>query len=72
MIDPSVEAKRLRDAFASRSIVPAPSTLDAGFDLDTAYAIEGKIGYLVDPKLKGQDPGPFRIIAIPLKGEVKP
>ncbi len=39
---------------------------------DTAYAIEGKIGYLVDPKLKGQDPGPFRIIAIPLKGEVKP
>jgi sugar lactone lactonase YvrE len=39
---------------------------------DTAYAIEGKIGYLVDPKLKGQDPGPFRIIAIPMKGEVKP
>ena len=39
---------------------------------DTAYAIEGKIGYLVDPKLKGQDPGPFRILAIPLKGEVKP
>lgn len=33
---------------------------------DTAYAIEGKIGYLVDPKLKGQDPGPFRILAIPL------
>jgi len=39
---------------------------------DTAYAIEGKIGYLVDPKLKGQDPGPFRIIAIPMSGEVKP
>jgi sugar lactone lactonase YvrE len=34
---------------------------------ETAYAIEGKIGYLVDPKLKGQDPGPFRILAIPLK-----
>jgi hypothetical protein len=34
---------------------------------DTAYATEGKIGYLVDPKLRGQDPGPFRIIAIPLK-----
>jgi len=43
VIDPSVEAKRLRDAFASRSIVPAPSTLDAGFDLDTAYAIEADI-----------------------------
>ena len=29
------------------------------------YALEGKIGYLVDPKLKGQDPGPFVIRAIP-------
>ena len=34
---------------------------------DTVYAIEGKIGYLIDPKLKGQDPGEFRIHAIPLK-----
>jgi sugar lactone lactonase YvrE len=33
----------------------------------TAYAIEGKIGYLIDPKLKGQDPGEFKIHAIPLK-----
>jgi hypothetical protein len=32
----------------------------------TAYAIEGKIGYLIDPKLKGKDPGPFKILAIPL------
>jgi hypothetical protein len=32
----------------------------------TAYAIEGKIRYLIDPKLKGQDPGPFVIRAIPL------
>jgi sugar lactone lactonase YvrE len=32
----------------------------------TAYAIEGKIGYLIDPKLKGQDPGVFRALAIPL------
>jgi sugar lactone lactonase YvrE len=32
----------------------------------TAYAAEGKITYLIDPKLKGQDPGPFRILAIPL------
>ena len=32
----------------------------------TAYAIEGKIGYLVDPALRGQDPGPFLIRAIPL------
>jgi hypothetical protein len=34
---------------------------------NTAYAIEGKIGYLIDPKLKGQDPGPFKILAIPLR-----
>ena len=32
----------------------------------TAYALEGKIGYLIDPKLKGQDPGPFKAYAVPL------
>jgi sugar lactone lactonase YvrE len=32
----------------------------------TAYAIEGKIGYLIDPKLKGQEPGQFVVHAIPL------
>ena len=33
----------------------------------TAYAIEGKIRYLFDPRLKGQDPGPFKAQAIPLE-----
>lgn len=33
---------------------------------DTAYAIEGKINYLMDPNLRGQDPGPFIAHAIPL------
>jgi hypothetical protein len=32
----------------------------------TAYAVEGKINYLIDAKLRGQDPGPFKAIAIPL------
>jgi len=32
----------------------------------TAYALEGKITYLFDPKLKGQDPGAFKALAIPL------
>ena len=32
----------------------------------TAYAIEGKIGYLIDPKLKGQEPGQFLVHAIPI------
>jgi len=36
------------------------------------YAIEGKIGYLVDPALKGKDPNPFKIIAIPLDAGSKP
>lgn len=33
---------------------------------NTAYAVEGKINYLFDPQLRGQDPGPFKAIAIPL------
>ena len=33
----------------------------------TAYALEGKIGYLIDPKLEGQDPGPFIVHAVPLE-----
>lgn len=33
---------------------------------DTAYTIEGKIDYLVNPQLRGQDPGQFRAIAIPM------
>ena len=33
---------------------------------NTAYAVEGKINYLFDAKLRGQDPGPFKAIAIPL------
>ncbi len=32
----------------------------------TVYCNEGKIGYLIDPKLKGQDPGPFVLHAVPL------
>ena len=34
---------------------------------DTVYAVEGKIEYLVDPKRKGQDPGPFTIRPIPIR-----
>ena len=32
-----------------------------------AYAVEGKIEYLVDPKLRGKDPGPFKAISIPIE-----
>ena len=33
---------------------------------NTVYAIEGKIGFLTHPALRGEDPGPFTIHAIPL------
>jgi len=33
---------------------------------DAVYTAEGKIDYLVKPELRGQDPGEFRAIAIPL------
>ena len=32
----------------------------------TAYVVEGKIGYLIDPALRGQDPDPFVIRAFPM------
>jgi hypothetical protein len=35
---------------------------------NTAYAIEGKIGYMLDPKLKNQSPDPFVIRAFALPG----
>lgn len=33
---------------------------------NTAYVVEGKIGYLIDPALREQDPDPFVIRAFPL------
>jgi hypothetical protein len=35
---------------------------------DTAYTVFGKMAYMMDPKLKDQDPGPFVITAIPITG----
>jgi sugar lactone lactonase YvrE len=53
------EIKVLREA-----LVSPPAVTLVGH---TAYALEGKIGYLVDPKLKGQDPGVFKVYAVPLE-----
>ncbi|MGD1072374.1 MAG: hypothetical protein ABSB15_19795 [Bryobacteraceae bacterium] len=33
----------------------------------TAWVLEGKVAYLMDPTLKGQDPGPFKLFAVTLK-----
>jgi len=52
------EIKMLRDGLTS----PPAVTLVG----KTAYALEGKIGYLIDPRLKGQDPGVFKAYAVPL------
>jgi sugar lactone lactonase YvrE len=41
----------------------SPGVTPAG---DVVYAVEGKIRYMFDSKLRGQDPGPFKVIAIPL------
>jgi hypothetical protein len=54
----SAQIKVLRDGLNS----PPGVTLVG----NTVYAIEGKITYLFDPKLKGQDPGVFKALAIPL------
>ena len=35
---------------------------------NTAYVVEGKIGYLIDPSLREQNPDPFVIRAFPMAG----
>src|SRR5690606_12825852 len=34
---------------------------------DTAYVIESQIGYLTNPELRGQQPGPFMLYAVPMR-----
>ena len=41
--DPKALAQELTEAYASKTIVPAPSSRDGGIDLDTAYAVEAEI-----------------------------
>ena len=36
---------------------------------DTIYAVDRKIDYVRKPALKGQDPGPFTVLALPLPAE---
>ncbi len=38
----------------------------------TVYAVEGKIEYLIDPTLRGRNPGPFIARAIPLSRQERP
>ena len=41
--DPTALAQELTDAYASKTIIQAPSSRDGGLDLDTAYATEAAI-----------------------------
>ena len=34
---------------------------------NTAWVLEGKLNYMNDPKLKDQDPGPFKVFPVPFK-----
>ena len=36
---------------------------------DTAWVLEGKLNYMNDPKLKDQDPGPFKAFAVPFNNK---
>lgn len=47
-------------------LVSSPGATPLG---DTAYVLESQIGYLFDPNLAGQEPGPFVVYAVPMPAE---
>lgn len=59
----TIEGDRARVRVLREGLISSPGVTVVG---KTVYAIEGKINYLADPKLKGQDPGEFKIWAIAL------
>lgn len=59
----TIQGDEARIRVLKDGLVSPPGVTRVG---DLAFALEGKILYLVDPKLKGQDPGPFFVRAIPL------
>ena len=58
-----IEGDKATITVLKEGLVSPPGVTMAG---KTAYGMEGKITYLIDPKLKGQEPGPFVVHAIPL------
>jgi hypothetical protein len=59
----TIEGDRAEIRVLREGLISPPAVTLVG---RTAYGLEGKIGYLIDPKLKGQDPGQFMAHAIPL------
>jgi 2-oxo-3-hexenedioate decarboxylase len=45
-IDPTTVAQDLRDAYEQRRTIDAPTSRDAGFDLNAAYAVEAELARL--------------------------
>ena len=59
----TIEGDKAQIKVLREGLISPPGVTVVG---STVFAIEGKISYLMDPKLRGQDPGVFTAYAIPL------
>ncbi len=59
----TIEGDKAQIRVLREGLISPPGVTVVG---NTVFAIEGKISYLMDPKLRGQDPGAFKAYAIPL------
>jgi DNA-binding beta-propeller fold protein YncE len=59
----TIEGERATLDVLTDEFISTPGATPVG---DTAYVIESNIRFLIDPELRGQDPGPFMIYALPL------
>jgi sugar lactone lactonase YvrE len=62
----TIDGDRAQIDVLKEGLVSPPAVTLVG---STAYALEGRIGYLIDPKLKGQDPGRFKVYAVDMKDQ---
>ncbi len=59
----TIEGNEAKLDVLTDKLVSSPGATPVG---DTAYVLESNIRYLTDPALKGKDPGPFMIYAVPM------
>ncbi len=59
----TIEGDEAKLEVLTDKLVSSPGATPVG---NTAYVIESNIRYLTDPALKGKDPGPFMIYAVPM------
>ena len=60
----TIEGDTARFDILNEELTSTPGATPVG---DTAYVIESQIGYLTNPSLRGQQPGPFMLYAVPLR-----